>query len=100
MRGENVISIIVGASRWQIITFTVREVFFLSLTSNGLGILSHIALYDIIFIRLNLSESIVYGSMDYCIILAFMLLISLLVAVPVITKETGLAPAAAKNRAM
>ena len=62
---ENLVSLILGASKSQIILCIFWESMILALVANGAGLLGHWLLYEKIFIHLNVYSDLSYRAGDY-----------------------------------
>ena len=80
---ENIICMIVGASKARLLQLLLTDTFFLSATSAGLSILIHYSCNDCIFSYINQAE-ILYKASDYLLLFLFMLTISVLMIIPFI----------------
>ena len=94
---ENLVSVITGASRGRITTYIFLETTILSLGANGIGLLLHWALYEPLFVKLNVSENIRYTAGDYAFVYLLMLVLSLIVTIPFVMKYLKLSPVAARR---
>ncbi len=92
LRGENVISRLLGASRLGLVSTLLFETVFLALTANLLGVLAHVTLYDVLFVKMNLETHIRYGLGDYALIVLILLVLSVLTAIPILIKMLWLSP--------
>ena len=80
---ENIICMIVGASKAKLLQLLLMDTFFLSAVSAGLSILIHYLCRDSIFSHINQAE-ILYTASDYLLFFLFMLAISILMIIPFI----------------
>lgn len=83
-RRENSILMMVGAKKSRILATNFLENIILTLSSTAIAILIHITLYDCLFSKINLSESIVYTAEDYLIIALSVFVLSTIVQIPFI----------------
>ena len=98
LRKENVVCLILGASKARTAVFVFRDAFVLSFGVNVLGLLTHRLLYDPVFRELNLYTHITYSYQDYCMLLFALTMFSVIAAIPVVLKEVLSTPMAAKRR--
>ena len=80
---ENVICMIVGASKAKLLRLLLIDTFFLSAVSAGLSVLIHYLCRNSIFAYIN-QYKIQYGASEYFLIFMFMIAISLLMIIPFI----------------
>ena len=98
LRKENVVSLILGASKLRIAITIFQDAFVLGALANATGVLLHRILYGPVFRPLNIEPSIYYTAQDYCFIFLIMTVLSLITAIPVVLRETVSTPAAVKKR--
>lgn len=98
LKKENVVCLILGASKLQTAIIIFRDALSLSVLANAAGLVAHRILYKPVFQGLNVEKSLRYNINDYCLILLMMVLLSLIVAVPVVLQETVSTPLVAKRR--
>ena len=98
LRKENVVCLILGSSKLRTAILIFRDALALCVIANVMGLLVHWLLYQPVFRLLNIEESLRYTVNDYCLILLLMVVLSLIVAVPVVLTEIVSTPAAAKRR--
>lgn len=80
---ENVIYMIVGASKAKLLQLLLLDTFFLSAVSGGCSILIHYLCKNSIFAAINQQE-LLYRASDYFLIFLFMTLISVIMIIPFI----------------
>lgn len=97
MLDESIISLVVGASRAQMITLIFWEATVLSVGANGAGLLFHWLLYKPLFEKINLSATLTYGVADYAILCLAMLVFSLIITIPFVLKYLKLSPISARR---
>ena len=95
---ENLVSLILGASKSQIILCIFWESMILALVANGAGLLGHWLLYEKIFIHLNVYSDLSYRAGDYFFVYLVMVLLSLATIIPFVMKYLKLSPVAARQK--
>jgi len=93
------VSRIVGARRWQIFGLCLAEALLLCCLGIAVGIGIHIVLYDAVFVHLNALTDLVYRPVDYCIVFAWMMLLSTAVAMFFVRKYALMPPIALRRQA-
>lgn len=97
---ENIISMIVGASKVRVAIWSFAEALILGVSANILGFLLHWALYQPVFTKLNLATHLTYYFEDYCLLTLMILIFSLITTLPVLFKQLRLSPIAARRSHM
>ena len=92
------VSRIVGARKWQIFGLCLAEALFLCCLGIAVGIGIHIVLYDAVFVHLNALTDLVYRPVDYCIVFAWMMLLSTAVAMFFVRKYALMPPIALRRQ--
>lgn len=94
---ENLVSVIVGASRGRLTVYIFWETLLLSVTANGVGLLLHWALYRSVFSKLNISAELSYRTEDYFFVYLMLVALSLATTIPFVLKYLKLSPIAARR---
>lgn len=98
LRKENVVCLLLGASKLRTAALIFQDALVLGAMANATGLLLHRVLYSTVFIPLNVEPSILYTVQDYCLIFLVLTVLSLITAVPVVVGETVSTPAAVRRR--
>lgn len=80
-RYENTIYSLIGASKRRVVCIMLIEAGVLSLASSLIAITIHVLLYDSLFVQIN-TEGVVYDVLDYLVIAAFTLVLSIITIIP------------------
>lgn len=94
---ENLVSVIVGASRARLTVYIFWETLLLSMIANGVGLLLHWALYRSVFSKLNISAELSYRAEDYFFVYLMLVALSLATTIPFVLKYLKLSPIAARR---
>lgn len=89
---ENIVSIIVGASKRKMVLIIFCESLILFLAVSIIGLLLHYALYIPVFSKINITEGLVYSFGDYLRILTGIFFIVLACLIPFLGKYTKMSP--------
>jgi len=98
IRKENVVCMILGASKLSTVALVFRDAVVFSVFANGIGVVLHQILYEPVFSPLNITSHLEYLPADYCVVLLLTTALSLATAIPVVLQEVLMTPTAAKRR--
>ncbi len=96
---DTAVCIILGATSTKMGAIILWESLLLSLAATGIGLGLHCLLYEPVFAKLNLSDTLVYRAGDYWFILLLFSVFSIITAIPSVWKYLRLSPIAARRAA-
>lgn len=94
---ENIVSMIVGASKTSLTVMIYWEGLLLSSTANALGLVLHWVLYEPIFSKINVSDSLVYSLRDYIVIFLMMFVITVVILAAFLGRYAKMSPIKARQ---